>query len=122
MYFPISGWFAAFVLTLAIEAPIVAFMLRRVEPDLVRLVVLIVFANLATHLAVWYVITQMLLVGTVAYTVVAETWATAAEALFYRVAIRGVSVPRAIAVAVVANGASFLVGRLVGVPFQELFG
>ena len=52
MYFPISDWFAAFILTLVIEAPIVAFVLRRVEPDLVRLGIFIVFANLATHLAV----------------------------------------------------------------------
>lgn len=122
MYFPISAWFPAFVLTLAIEAPIVAFMLRRVEPDLVRLGVLILFANLATHLAVWYVITQLLLVGTLGYTVVAEIWAIAAEAVFYRVAIRDLSARRAIAVAVVANGASFLVGRVVGGPLQELFG
>lgn len=122
MYFPISAWFPAFVLTLAIEAPIVAFIVRRVEPDLVRLGVLILFANLATHLLVWYVITQLFLVGTLTYVIVAETWAIAAEALFYRVAIRGLSVRRAIAVAVAANGASLLVGRVVGGPLQELFG
>jgi hypothetical protein len=122
MYFPISAWFPAFVLTLAIEAPIVAFMVRRVESDLVRLGVLILFANLATHLAVWFVITQLFLVGTLAYTVVAEAWAIAAESIFYRAAIRGLSARWAIAVAVVANGASFLVGRIVGGPLQELFG
>jgi hypothetical protein len=122
MFFPISAWFPAFLLTLAIEAPIVAFMLRRGEPNLVRLGVLILFANLATHLAVWYVITQLLLVGTLAYTVVAETWAIAAEAVFYRVAIRGLSTPRAIAVALVANGASFLVGRAIGGSLPEMLG
>lgn len=122
MYFPISAWFAAFVLTLAIEAPIVAFMLRRVEPDLVRLGVLILFANLATHLTVWYVITQLLLVGTPAYVIVAEIWAIAAEAVFYRVTIRGLSTPRAIAVGVVANGTSFLVGRVVGASLPGSLG
>jgi hypothetical protein len=122
MYFPISAWFAAFVITLAIEAPIVAFMVRRVEPDLVRLGVLILFTNLATHLVVWYVITQLLLVGTLAYVIVAETWAIAAEAVFYRVAIRGLSTRLAIAVAIVANGASFLVGRAIGASLPELVG
>jgi hypothetical protein len=121
MFFPVSDWFAAFVLTLAVEAPIVALVFRRAEPDLVRLGIFIVFANLATHLAVWYVITQLLLVGTLGYTLVAETWATAAEAVFYRAAIRGLSARRAIAAAVVANGASFLAGRLIGGPMMELF-
>jgi len=121
MYFPISDWFPAFLLTLAVEAPIVAFLVRRAEPDLLRLGVLIVFANLATHLVVWYVITQLLLVGTLGYTLVAETWATAAEAVFYKAAIRGLSVRRAIAVAVAANAASWAVGRLMGGLWPDLF-
>ena len=64
MFFPASGWFAAFVLTLAIEAPIAVVLLRQAEPDLRRLGVLIVFANLASHPVVWYVISQLVLVGT----------------------------------------------------------
>ena len=68
MYFPVSGWFAAFVLTLVVEAPIVAFLLRRLEPDLRRRRALIVFANLATDPVVWYVITELLTVGTLGYT------------------------------------------------------
>ncbi len=100
MYFPVSGWFAAFVLTLVVEAPIVAFLLRRAEPDALRLGALIVFANLATHPVVWYVITQLLTVGTLGYTLVAEIWAIAAEAVFYVAAIRGIKARRAIAVAV----------------------
>ena len=121
MFFPVSDWLAAFVLTLAIEVPLVAFLVRRVESDLIRLVILIVFANLATHLAVWYVITQLLLVGTPGYTLVAETWAFAAEAVFYWAAIRGLSFRRAIYVALVANLSSFVVGRLIVVPWPDLF-
>jgi hypothetical protein len=121
MFFPVSDWFAAFVLTLAVEVPVVALILRRAEPHFLRLGIFIVFANLATHLAVWYVITQLLLVGTLPYTLVAETWATAAEAVFYGAAIRGLSARRAIAAAVVANAASFLAGRLIGGPMMELF-
>jgi hypothetical protein len=121
MYFPVSDWFAAFLLTVAVEAPIVVALLRRAEPDVLRLGVLIVFANLATHLVVWYVLTQLLVAGTLGYTLVAETWATAAEAVFYKVAIRGLSVQRAVGVAVAANAASWLAGRLIGVVWPDLF-
>jgi hypothetical protein len=121
MYFPVSDWFAAFMLTLAVEAPIVVVLLRRAEPDLIRLGILIVFANLATHLVVWYVLTQLLLVGTPGYTVVAETWAATAEAVFFKAAIRGLSVQRAFGVAIAANAASWLAGRLIGVVWPDLF-
>ena len=122
MFFPISDWFAAFAITLSIELPIVALLVRRGESDLVRLGILIVFANLATHLAVWYVITQLLLVGTPAYTLVAETWAIVAEAVFYWAAIRGISARRAMAIAFAANLSSFVAGRLVGYLWPDLMG
>jgi hypothetical protein len=121
MYFPISEWFAAFVITLAVEAPLVALLVRRVESDLVRLGILIVFANLATHLAVWYVFTQLFLIGTPAYTLIAESWAIAAEAVFYWAAIRNLSVRRAITVSLVANVSSFVVGRLTVALWPDLF-
>lgn len=121
MFFPVSAWFAAFVLTLAVETPVVVFVLRRVERNFLRLGILIVFANLASHLVVWYVITQLLLVGTLAYTLAAETWAIAAEAVLYWAAIRGLSARRAITAAVLANGLSFLAGQLVGEFWVDLF-
>lgn len=122
MFFPVSSWFAAFVVTVAVEAPIVVLLLRGVERDLVRLGIFIVFANLATHLAVWYVLTQLLLIGTLEYIAVAETWAIAAEAVLYWAAIRGLSMRRAVIVAVIANLASFTAGRLIGVVWPEVFG
>jgi hypothetical protein len=106
---------------LAVEVPIAVVLLRRAEPSLPRLVVLIVFANLATHLAVWYVFTQLFLVGTLEYTLFAEVWAIGAEAVFYLAAIRGISASRAIAVSLAANASSFVVGRLIGDSWQELF-
>jgi hypothetical protein len=122
LFFPISDWFAAFAVTLAVETPLVVGLLRRVEPDLFRLVVLVLFANLATHLVVWYVITQLFLPGTLEYAIVAEGWAIAAEALFYSATVRGLSARRAIVVAVGANLASFLVGRLIGTAWPGLLG
>jgi hypothetical protein len=121
MFFPVSSWFAAFVLTVAVEAPIVVFLLRGVQRDLVRLAIAIVVANLATHLAVWYVFTQLLFIGTLEYILVAETWAIAAEAILYWAAIGGLAIRRAVAVAVIANLASFTAGRLIGLVWPEAF-
>jgi len=121
MYFPVSGWFAAFVVTLAVELPVAGYLLRRAGLDLLRLGLLIVFANLVTHPIVWFVIPQFVLVDTTTYTVAAETWAIAAEALFYWVAIQGLSARWALTVAIVANAASFLAGRLIGQLWPELF-
>jgi hypothetical protein len=122
VFFPVSGWFAAFVLTLAVELPIAVLMLRRAEPELWRRVALVVFANLLTHPAVWYVFSQLFLIGTIEYVVAAEAWAIAVEAVFYVVAIRGLAAAPAVAVAVVANVVSFGVGRGVGALSPDLFG
>ncbi len=113
MFFPASAWFSAFVLTVLIEAPVAWFLLRAAEPSLVRLGLLIVFASVATHPAVWFVFTQLFLVGTLEYVIAAEGWAVVAESVFWWAAIRGLSARRAVAVGVGTNVVSFLVGRLV---------
>ena len=111
VFFPISEWLPAFGLTLVIEWPIVVLLVRRLEPDLVRLSVLVVTVNLATHLAAWYVLTQLLSIASPVYVLVAESWAMAAEAVFYVAAIRGLTAGRAVGVALTANLTSFVVGR-----------
>ena len=113
MFFPVSEWFPAFLLTLAIEVPIAVYLLRRAEPDLLRRLLLVVFANLLTHPSVWFIFTQVFLVGTLEYTVASEAWAVAIEALFYLAAIQGLGPRRALGVAFVANLASFAAGRLI---------
>ena len=87
MFFPVEEWFPAFLLTLAVEIPVAVFLLRHADAALPRLVLLVVFANLATHPAVWFVFTQLFLVGTPEYVLAAEGWAFGAEALFYAVAV-----------------------------------
>jgi hypothetical protein len=121
VFFSASGWLAAFLLTLAVEVPVAAFLLRRAEPDRLRLVLLVVFANLASHPIVWFVVSQVALVGTATYVLLAEIWAIAAEALFYWVTLRGLAARRALVVSVAANLSSFLVGQLVGNVRPELF-
>jgi len=121
VFFSASGWLAAFLLTLAVELPVAAFLLRRAEPDRLRLALLIVYANLATHPLVWFVLSQFALVGTATYVLLAESWAIAAEALFYWITLRGLPARRALAVSLAANASSFLVGQLVGNMWPELF-
>ena len=121
MFFPVSGWFAAFVVTLLVEVPIAAWLLRRAEPDLGRRLAIVVFANLVTHPIVWYVLSQVFLIGTVEYTLAAEAWAVVGEAVFYVVVIRGIRPERSAIVAIAANVASFAVGRVVGIVSPDLF-
>jgi hypothetical protein len=112
VFIPVSLWFPAFVLTVVVEAPIVWLLARGVEPNGVRLVVLVVFANLVTHPAVWFIFTQLLVAGTAAFTLAAETWAVGVEAIFYAVVFRGFGVPRALGTSLVANAASYGAGLL----------
>lgn len=121
MFFPANDWLVAFLLTLAVEVPVATLLLRRDEPNLLRAAALVVFANLVTHPLVWYVWSQVFLVGTPRYVIAAETWAILAEAVFYAVAIRGLRPGRALLVAAVANVASFAVGRLVTQLWPEVF-
>src|SRR4029079_12215861 len=107
VFFPAGDWFVAFLLTLAVEVPIATLMLRRDEPNLLRAAALVVFANLVTHPLVWYVWSQVFLIGTPQYVIAAEAWAILAEAVFYAVVIRGIRPGRAFLLATVANVASF---------------
>jgi hypothetical protein len=121
VFIPVDVWFRAFLLTLLVEAPIAALMLRRWERSRPRLVALVVFANLASHPAVWFIFTQLFLIGTLEYVVAAEGWAVGCEALVYLAALRGLPVRRAIVASVVANVASFVVGALAAAWWPQLF-
>jgi hypothetical protein len=120
VYIPVDAWFRAFLLTVLVEVPIVALLLRRWEPSWPRLLALIFFANLASHPAVWFVFGQLFLIGTAEYEVVAEGWAIACETVFYAAAFRGLPLRRAIATSLVANAASFVVGRVVTTVWPDL--
>jgi len=121
VYLPVHAWLAAFLLTVAVEVPIVVRLLRGRDPGGWRLVVLVVFANLATHPAVWFIFPQLFYVSTIPFLAASELWAVAAEAVFYAVAFRSVTPVRAVATSVAANGASFLVGLVVTELWPQLF-
>lgn len=112
MFIPVEEWFGAFLLTLAVEVPLLVVMLRRTQCGRLRLAALAVFANLGTHPAVWFVFTQLFLAGTVEYVVASELWAVAVEAVFYAVAVSATGWRRALAASVVTNAASFLAGHI----------
>lgn len=134
MFIPADLWFRAFVLTVAVELPIAYVVLRRwaiaragdvgaapgASAGRGRLLALIVLANLASHPAVWFILSQPLRIGTVEYAAVVETWAVAVEALLFWVAIRGLPPRWAVIASFAANAASFLVGRLVAAIWPDL--
>jgi hypothetical protein len=76
-----------------------------------RLVVLIFYANLASHPAVWFVVPNL---GLTYPTMVlaAELWAVASEAIFYWLVFANVRLGQAAGVSLVANGSSFGIGLL----------
>jgi hypothetical protein len=113
MFFPVADWFVAFLLTLVVELPVGVVLLRPAEPAIARRALAVVIANLVTHPGIWYVLTQLLLVGTLAFTVVAETWAVLGEAVVYGVTFPAMARGRALAVALAANALSFAIGRLI---------
>jgi hypothetical protein len=114
MFIPISNWFPAFVLTAAIEAPIVGVALHGVGSSAAATAVVFLFANLATHLAIWYVGPQLLIPGSPQFAVAAEGWAVSGEALLFWAAIPALTARRAMVSALTANFASFAAGLLIG--------
>ena len=121
MFIPADDWLRAFLLTLAVEVPLVAWLLRRAEPQLWRGAAIAVIANLATHPLVWFGWSQAFLIGTPEYVIAAETWAVAVEAAIFAVTIRGLGPRRAVLISLIANGASFAVGRVAVQLLPEVF-
>ena len=122
MYIPAGEWFTAFLLTLAVELPIAVVVLRPSRLGVPRLAGIVLLANLATHPVVWFVLPQLLDVGSPAYVAAAEAWAVSVEAIAYWLVVPGIGVRRAASAAVVANAASWLVGRAVGADLGVLVG
>jgi hypothetical protein len=104
------AWFVAFVITVAVEAPIVLLLTRACGVSAPKRFALIVFAQLATHPLVWFVFPQI--VGLTGRTAAAlsEVWAWLGEAAFYALVWRDLGTARALGVSAVANGASVVAG------------
>jgi hypothetical protein len=108
----ITLWFKAFLLTVLVETPLAAALLRPAEPRLPRRVALVLFANLASHPAVWFIFPALGL-PYLPMLVLAEAWAVLSEALFYRLVFEKTDAVEALGISALANGASFGIGLLV---------
>ena len=108
----VALWFKAFLLTVLVEVPIAAALLRPAEPRLARRMALVLFANVASHPAVWFIFPELRLPHLPAL-VLAETWALLSEAVFYRLVFEKTDAVEALGISAVANGASFATGLLV---------
>ena len=105
-------WLQAFALTVAVELAVALPLLRSAEPSRTRRALAIVFANLASHPIVWFVIARIVTPAALSIPV-AEAWAVASEAVFYGVVFPSLGAVRAIGISGLANAVSFAVGLAI---------
>ncbi len=105
----VTAWLVAFGLTVAIEVPVLAWLGRRAEPSARRRTALVLFANLASHPAVWFVFPALPLAWALT-TALSETWAWLVEAALYRLTFARVRTREALLLSLAANLASFGTG------------
>ena len=103
-------WLLAFLLTAAVETPIVVGLTRDLPMKARRRALIVLFAQLVTHPLVWFVFPQIAGITGRTALVLSEAWAWLAEAAFYLTVIPGLSPSRALGASAVANAASILTG------------
>jgi hypothetical protein len=112
----LESWLAAFAFTQAVEVPIYAIALRARIPRLAPRLAAAFGASAITHPVVWFVIPHLIAHPWLAYVVIAETFAVAAEAAY--LAMLGARRP--VIWSLAANGASVVLAmatrRLWGFP------
>ncbi|GAC1579497.1 MAG: hypothetical protein NVS3B20_10450 [Polyangiales bacterium] len=110
----VGAWAQMFALTMLLEFLVAGSLLRSAEPRLPRRLLLIAFATLATHPAVWFIIPKVgLSYG--ATVVAAESWAIVVEAVFYAIVAPRVHGLSAVGVSALANAASYAGGFAMSV-------
>jgi len=107
--FWIADWWRAFAITLLVEIAVATPLLARVEARIARRIGLIVVANLATHPLVWFLFPGLAF-GRATRLALSEAWAVGAELAIYLIVFPAIRLPRAAAVSLAANGASFAAG------------
>jgi hypothetical protein len=104
------GWLVAFLITVAVETPIVVALTRGHPTAAGRRALIAVFAQLVTHPLVWFVFPRIVGLTGRSSLALSELWAWLAEAAFYGVVLPGISPARALGVSAIANAASILAG------------
>ncbi len=108
----VTLWLKAFLLTVLVETPLAAALLRPAEPRLARRTALVLFANLASHPAVWFIFPALGL-PYLPTLLISEAWAVLLEALLYRLVFEKTDAVEALGISALANGASFGIGLLL---------
>jgi hypothetical protein len=108
------AWLVAFLITVAVEAPIVLALTRGLALRARRRRPLIVFAQLATHPLVWFMFPRIVGLTGRTSAALSELWAWLAEAAFYALVFPGLPPFRALGISALANGASVAAGLLLG--------
>ena len=104
-------WAKAFLVTFALEAPIAGYLFRAEEPSVARRLTLVLFANLVTHPAVWFLF-PLLPIDPYVALASSEAWAVVLEAWFYAVVFRA-PIVRAGGISALCNGSSFAAGLVL---------
>lgn len=107
----VEAWARAFALTFVTEAVVAGALLRSVEPRLVRRLLVVLFAQLVTHPAVWFIYPRLFTSQGTALAV-AEAWALLGETVFYAVVFPRLGAQRAFLTSLAANGLSYGLGEL----------
>lgn len=108
----VAEWARYFVETVLVELAIAVPLLGASERR-TRRVAAVLFAQLASHPVVWFVLPALGL-PRFSYLLLAESWAIVSELLLYRLIFERLSWSRALGVAAVANAASLAAGTLLG--------
>ncbi len=109
----VEKWLRAFAITAAVEIPIVVALTRGTAFGPWRRAAVALFAQLATHPAVWFVFPYIVGLTGRESRWLSELWAFSAEACLYAVALPGVRPLRATGVSALANGASYATGLVL---------
>ena len=108
-----AAWLRAFLLTIAIESPLVLALTAHSRLPLSKRICFIIAAQLMTHPLVWYVFPAIPSLPRFATLVLSELWAFLAEAAFYALVEVSPSKLGAFGVSALANGASLGLGFLL---------
>lgn len=104
------SWLVAFVLTCALELPVVAFATRGFETKLRRVLAVALAAQVLTHPLVWFAFPALPLLDHEGRFWLSELFAWLAEAALYTGLLSSVSVWRGLGISGVANAISLAVG------------
>ncbi len=104
-------WLSAFLFTMALEVPIVVALTHRLGKPWPRRLAVALTAQCASHPAVWFIFPSLGMVYR-DQIIVSELWALLSETFIYVGIFEKLTLPRAFAISLLANGVSYGLGVL----------